>query len=395
MQLLNLSEMKYRYIYIVLLLLVYSCSKEDKIDIPVPKGRTLLVYIALDNNLSGEMIDVHASLMEGWKNTDRKGALIIFADSRRDEFPLLIQIKERKGVVIADTIHEYENKNSASPELLRKVIADTKLIAPGDSYGMLLFSHASGWLPEEVFKDRLKWENEYSNVSKITPRSIFEDNGREMEFDDFVKAIPDGMFEFVASEMCFMSSVEAAYALRNKTKYLLASAPEVLTPGFEPIYKTSLDLLYKSTPDLEEFGQRFYDYFNGQQGAFQSAAISLVKTAEMEALATFTRSIAPELTLTQEQIDQVQHYDGNPPLKSNIPHLFFDFRDYIAQVATAEEMQQLDELLDNAVIFKRNTPKLWTINIAKHSGLSVYIPQTIFPNLNTVYKQIDWYKATH
>src|SRR5690554_4627314 len=125
--------MKQLYIYIFLLLITFSCNDKTEDDFILPKGRTVLVYVALDNNLSGEMVDVHASLMEGWENSTKEGALILFADSRRDENPLLIQIKEHKGVVIADTlIKYYDNKNSASPELLRKVIADTKLIAPGD-----------------------------------------------------------------------------------------------------------------------------------------------------------------------------------------------------------------------------------------------------------------------
>ena len=212
-----------------------------------------------------------------------------------------------------------------------------------------------------------------------------------MQFDDFVKAIPDGMFEFIASEMCFMSSVETAYALRNKTKYMLAAAPEVLSPGFEPIYRTSLSLLYKTQPDLEGFAQAFFDYFNGLQGDYKSAAISVVKTSEMQALANFTHKVAP--VLTQDQIDVVQHYDRIPPRSSSFPYLFFDYRDYIAQVATDAQMTELDGLLDKAVIFKRSTPKLINFYIPKHSGLSVYIPQERLPRLNEAYEGTDWYRA--
>ena len=373
-------------IFLLLLLTAFSCSKDPKVEPVVPKGRTILVYVALDNSLSSEMVDVHASLMQGWKNSSKEGSLILFADSRGDEKPLLIQIKEHKGVVIADTLLRYDNDNSASPELLSRVIADTKLIAPGDSYGLLLFSHATGWLPAKAFSNPGAWGIAVANSEVPTLQSIFEDNGREMEFADFAAAIPDGMFEFIASEMCFMSSVETAYALRNKTKYLLAAAPEVLSPGFEPIYKTSLDLLFKPTPDLEGFAQKFFDYFNGLQGAYQSAAISVVKTSEMQALANYTSKI--NLALTQDQIDKVQIYDRN-----GRPNVFFDFRDYVAQTATTKEMDQLDVLLDKAVIFKRSTPKLINIYIPKHSGLSVYIPQAGLPRLNKAYEDTEWYKA--
>lgn len=374
-----------------ILLTFFSCSEDPKVDPILPTGRTLLVYVALDNSLYGEMADVHASLREGWGNEDINGTLLLFADTRRGGNPVLINIKKQNGEVISDTIRTYTNDNSASPELLRQVIADTKLIAPANSYGMLLFSHASGWLPATAFINPLKWEAGVNNSSKLGSRSIFEDNGREMEFHDFVTAIPDGMFEFIASEMCFMSSVETAYALRNKTDYLLAAAPEVLSPGFEPIYRTSLGLLYKAKPDLEGFAQAFFDYFDGLQGEYRSAAISVVKTSEIQALANFTRTVAP--VLTQDQIDVVQHYDRIPPRSSSFPYLFFDYRDYIAQVATEAQMNELDGLLDKAVIFKRSTPKLINIYIPKHSGLSVYIPQERLPRLNKAYEGTDWWKA--
>ena len=111
----------------------------------------------------------------------------------------------------------------------------------------------------------------------------------------------------------------------------------------------------------------------------------------MKALADFTRKI--DLELTQEQIDVVQHYDRIPPRSSSFPYLFFDYRDYIAQVATDAQMAELDELLDKAVIFKRSTPKLIKLPIPRHSGLSVYIPQDGLPRLNEAYEQTEWYKA--
>ena len=183
-----------------------------------------------------------------------------------------------------------------------------------------------------------------------------------------------------------MSGVEIAYALRNKTDYLLASAPEMLSPGFTPIYKTSLGLLYKPKADLEGFAQVHFNYIEAQQGAFRSGAISLVRTSEMESLVALTREIAP--SLTQIEIDKVQYYDRNGK-----PHLFFDYGDYMKQKATSEQIARLEILLDKAVIFKRNTPKLINIDIIEHSGLSVYIPQDALLRLNKAYEDTDWWKA--
>ena len=137
---------------------------------------------------------------------------------------------------------------------------------------------------------------------------------------------------------------------------------------------------------MEGFAQAFYDYFNGLQGQYQSAAISVVKTSEMESLAALTREIAP--SLTQQEIDQVQYYD-----RYGKPHVFFDFGDYLRQVATPNQAARLDELLAKTVIFKRNTPKLINIDIIKHSGLSVYIPQESLPRLNKAHEGTEWFKA--
>lgn len=373
-------------LYLFLLITAFSCSKDPKVEPIIPKGRTVLVYLALDNNLSNEMGDVHASLMDGWKNTGAEGSLLILADTYGAKKPVLIKLEKRKGVVVNDTLRSYANDNSASPELLSQVIADTKLIAPANSYGLVLFSHATGWLPAGAFSNPVRWGAFSKRESAFINRSIFEDNGREMELADFAAAIPDGAFDFIASEMCFMSSVETAYALRNKTKYLLAAAPEILSPGFTPIYPNSLGLLFKPTPDLEGFAQAFFDHFNGLKGDYQSAAISVVKTSEMESIAELTREIAP--LLTQEQIDKVQYYD-----RKGKPHVFFDFRDYILQASTPKQMEQMDDLLAKAVVFKRNTPKLIEIFIARHSGLSVYIPQESLPRLNEAYEGTEWRKA--
>lgn len=393
--------MNQRYLYLLLLLIVFSCSKEiNEIDIS-PKGRTVLVYLAGDHNLSYEVADIHAALMQGW-NSKIVGSLVVFAD-RKGASPVLIKIKQQNNKTIADTLKTYngegDNVNSASSEILRQVIADTQILAPGESYGMVLYSHASGWLPPHFYNNPIKWEAEFNDAPRAVSRSIFHDNGREMELADFADAIPDRMFDFIASEMCFMSSVEMAYALRNKTDYLLASAPEVLVPGFTHIYSTSLDLLFKPEADLRGFAQDFYNYFLGKTGQNRSAAISLVRTSEMESLAALTREIAPDLELNQAIINQVQYYDGTFKRDDKgYPHVFFDFRDFVSKTdVTPEQLQKLDDLLSRVVPFKLHTKEFLNIIIEenKYSGLSVYIPQENLPKLNDAYKKTEWWKAVN
>ncbi len=67
---------------------------------------------------------------------------------------------------------------------------------PGSDYGLVMFSHGSGWLPEGVF-------------SSNTP-SVATDGKRELDLQDFARCIPQGRFRFIIFESCLMAGVEVA-----------------------------------------------------------------------------------------------------------------------------------------------------------------------------------------
>ncbi len=376
----------YNVYFLYAILLIVGLSGCGKSPIPQnppinPHPRTILAYFAGDNSLSWEVAQKTDSLLAGWNPV--YGNLLIVADTERSTSPVLLQAKMKNGKVVADVIKTYTNDNMASPELLREVINDMKTICPAESYGMILFSHATGWLPQGAFSDPLGWQP----PSAINVRSIFVDQGREMTLADFSSAIPDNTFKFMAMDMCFMSSAETAYALRNKTEYMIVSAAEILSPGFFPIYQNYLKGLYATEPNLNGFANAFYQHFNSKNGQWHSATISVLKTKEIEGLAALTKELLP--TLTQTQIDQLQYYDRNGE-----PHLFFDLGDYLyASAKNSYDHQRIDEALNKCVIFKQTTGLLIDIAINKHSGLNVYIDQTTLPYLNAAHDHTEWAKT--
>ena len=58
-------------------------------------------------------------------------------------------------------------ENSASPQVLKRVINDVTRLYPAKSYGLIVFSHGSGWLPSHTLVNG--------------SRSIIIDNDNEME----------------------------------------------------------------------------------------------------------------------------------------------------------------------------------------------------------------------
>lgn len=362
----------------LIFLLLISCGGKPPAPIPKPNPkRTILVYVGGDNNLSSEVKDTKEALLYAW-NPKTMGNLLLFADSYKG-VPVLIQIKQKNNKNVADTVKIYKNTNSADAALLKEVIADMKKIAPSHSYGMSLFSHATGWLPPGAFTNPERW-----GTSKNT-RSIFVDGNDEMEYADFVDAIPENTFDFMVFDMCFMSSVETIYPLRKKTPYMVVSAAEILSPGFIPILKNNLGLLYETKPKLIDFAKEFFHYFTNLNGQYRSATISVIKTDEIEALADMSKKILANGSTFV--LNNIQFFDRN-----GAPHLFFDYGNYMNEIATYTQFTELEAQLKKLILYKQNTDILINIDIKKHSGLSTYIRQGNLPAINAAYLNTEWAK---
>lgn len=145
-------------------------------------------------------------------------------------------------------------KISASAETFGRVLQEVADAYPADSYGLIFFSHASGWLPAGTLQKPQTPQNR--------SRSIGVDDGgmgrSEMDMADFADAIPGGMFDFIVFETCLTAGAEVAYQLRGKTDFMLASSAEIVSPGFTPVYPLALRLLCDTSVEtrtaLEAFG---------------------------------------------------------------------------------------------------------------------------------------------
>lgn len=126
----------------------------------------------------------------------------------------------------------------ADPLFFTNFLIEIQDLYPARQYGLILFSHSSGWMPQNTLTEPRK-----------SSRSILNDNGDEMEMIDFAKSIPPKMFEFIIFESCFMSGIEVAYELRNKTNYIVASSTEIIFPDLL-LYIQILYSIYGKIPQI-------------------------------------------------------------------------------------------------------------------------------------------------
>ena len=209
-----------------------------------------------------------------------------------------------------------------------------------------------------------------------------------MELIDFANAITDGIFDFIKIEACLMAGIEVAYELKDKTHYLLASSAELVSPGFAPVYQTSINFLFLEEPGLIQFATDAFTWIDRQKGLNRSGTISLIKTSELTPLAGFIKTTP----WSSGSIDTgtVQHFDRYSY------RLFFDFEDYFLTKADDEDTaSRLSDLIRNCVIYQASTPYFMLklgFPIHQHSGLTTYIRQEQYSYLNQEYQKLKWYK---
>lgn len=369
-------------------LLLPGCGEERSSDIMPSARRTVLVYLAGDNSLSDEVWEKVDALVAGWKN--ERDNLLVYQDTRGERgTPSLMRVVSEAGSAQTEVIKEYPDANSADPQLFSEVLRDALGSYPAPSYGLMLFSHGTGWLPAGSYSNPRHYNN-----TKAGLRSIMDDAGREMEIADFATAIPDGQFDFIVLEACLMSGVEVAAELRGKADYLVTSSAEILSPGFTSVYEQMLDCLFQKDPDLSGFAARYMAYCNSREGAYRSGTISVIDLKQMDELIEFVSPLLQKEVETD--ISSLQCFDRNEN------KLFFDFGDYMEQLIrqdnraedVADMEKQLNKLLDQLVVYKASTPYFVNLPIRRHSGLTIYVEQEIYPGLNDAYRELSWYHLT-
>lgn len=364
-----------RAIYLHLLwglLFLTACSNETP-EVSIAH-RTVLVYLAGDNNLSSYGSQNIQSMINGaGMNHLNGGNLLVYFDAA-DGAPLLLQIREHQdGSVHADTLQRYPEQNSMDPKVMRQVIDQVVQAFPAQQQGLVLWSHGTAWLPYPL-----------SNYL----RSFGDDQGEVLSIDELASALPDHTFDFILFDACYMGSWEVLYELRDKADYLIASPTEVLADGF--VYDYILQPMFRQPADLEQICRLFYNHYNSRTGLSRSGAVALYDLQALPALADCCQTLlqGKESDLQAVLPSTVQTVD----YLSAYHHFLFDLEDVIRQVATDPELEAFEQAMQQVILYKATTPYITfgysgnpQIAMQHYSGLSLYLPQTNHSKLN------DWY----
>lgn len=381
----------------VALLLFSAVSCCDKPEPDTQIQLSVLIYIAADNSL-GKYRDDYANieqLKQGFLPSN--GNIVVYHDAYDAPPRLFRLVKGSDGAVDEELIEQYPEENSADPQVLTRSLILLRDRFPANDYGLILWSHGTGWLPKGEYSKYYNAVNNYPSSGMVPlmasdqPRvkSFGEDGNDVMEIEALAASIPYRL-SFVIFDACLMGGIEVAYAMRHTADYIVASPTEIITDGFP--YHHIMQPLFEQTPNLKAVCNAFYNYYNDKSGSWKSATIALYHTEGLTSLAATVRSIfdAHRETLNAfvPHRDLIQCYDRLSP------GIFFDLAHFISIIATPAEYSAFESELSKTVIHKRATPMFLTIPIDpdRYSGVAAYIPNGLLTT-RQAFRETEWNRA--
>lgn len=416
-----------------LAILAASCS-DDVEDIHEEEGKartTVLVYMAAQNSLGLDRYEQYryqnldsAEIMAGRSFIPSDGRLLLFVDDA--ENPRLYRVSERSAQPIL-VKRWSSDEDSASPEMLKEVLSLAKTTCPADSYGLVMWSHADGWLPamygSAASRRRISgaWRGTYSfgiDSGKGIGASN-QDVGSHMEIEDMATAIKESGVHprYIFFDACLMQNVEVAYTLRKVTDYIVASP--IMTPAYGSNYTSQIKRgLFSDDPS--DIAQTYYDDVtdpaqqNGESGYDgYGIVMSVIRTDKMEQLA---KAVSSALSVSDIYASGSPDMEGvmayNPYIWNYFyrPH-FYDARQAMLKLFKGAEGDAAVKALDDAVVKKVATArfyigpeyyKMQKVDLSTYGGVSMFIPLTLYTSnsgncrygdLNEAFKEQPWYEA--
>ena len=368
-----------------------ACHDDNGGEDNTGNARTVLIYMSGENNLAS-LSYLHMDLQEiikGSKSLAKNQRLFVFVDSLNKSGqpavnPYLMEVHGGKGTVV----HQYDKEYYAcDPAFFREVIQRVVMeLAPADSYGLVLWGHASGWA---VSSDTI------ASSARGPMRAYGQDTGTDgnrngtkwMNITQMAKAM-EGLpkMEFIFADCCNMMCAEVGYELRNVTNYLMGSPAEI--PGDGAPYDLIIPLLYQSNGQqmCRNVIDTYYDYYGD---VFYSVPLSVIDTRHIEQLAEATRNVLEKFDggypqypaypdLTADSIAYYWHYDSP---------IMYDMRAFIKTHVSDDVFQQWDKVYQLAVpyyrmaltwmtIYRQLESAFWTFSKdeSRYGCVSMFIP---------------------
>lgn len=421
--------MRHFICYIMLALAISSCTKhnDEESNKNVPKQearRTVIVYMAGENNLSSVVSNDLSEMMRGTNAMTKDDRLVCFIDKASGEHPFILSLSDDGK---RDTVMHYsEDFYSCHPDSFRSIINTIVKRFPSKEYGLVLWGHATGWL---MRADTCQTATEASARRKAygvdTGSNLEHSLGmRWMNITQMARALSSlPHLRFIFADCCCMMSAEAAYELRHSADYLIGSPAEIPSEGAP--YQLLIKHLFSQSEDfykgiVDEYFDYYYDYYQSEDfrtNNYQlrylsgySVPLSVVDLRKMDMLANATR---PYYSLFGESFDDSFDTDSIAFYYAEDYPVMHDMKSLMEKTLQPDQYAVWSEALGQVVVYSRFSPKWMTVwprvkqqqtaeayhfNEQNYGGISMFVANPAY-NYSSTYdynrriRLLSWYWA--
>lgn len=368
--------------------------------------RCVLLYAVASNNLYENLLSDKDEILEAARDMDLTGlSMMVYQVTRNDSARLLQLRRGRDGVCEFISVKSYDKDiYSTDPRRIGAVIEDVRALTNANNYGLIFWSHGTGIDPsfsthdtrsdcdEMVFS-----ETRHSFYSFGSDNNPEKDKGYydEIDIDELADAIPDGVFDFIWFDACYMSGIETAYELRDKCDTFVAYPTEVYTPGMP--YNLTIPYILKETPDLKSAASEFFTYYSDHpSSSYRVATIAVMDMTKIEIVAEYCNR-------AYSGFSKAPSSSGLQTYSRGKFGPFYDFGQYTRRVMemnpTDMTSEDFERLMDEFVIYKSATDYDFNgrpISADNYSGVSCFrFSESDSSEKAQYYHTLDWYKRVY
>lgn len=423
-------------------------EKADTDEVQPQGRRTVLVYMAAENSMQegygadglGQQHKDSAELVRGSRYLSEQDRLLMFIDDKLT--PRLYQLRPGGGA--PRLVHRWSDEVcSTSPDVLREVLDLVVELAPSEEYGLVMWSHGTGWVPStnKDYAAPAAFTSDTSappcpNPSAASAGSLQSWGidvgaggdgdksadgrwGAQMDVADMAQAIVHsrmGHVKYIFFDACLMQSVETCYALREATDYVVASP--ISTPMAGACYEGAVRKGLFST-DPSDIARAYFAAATDpdrqrEEYADFGLVISVVRTDRLPALAEAVKTALPLTPLCKRE---------SPDMTGVLNYAYYaykyDYRPHNYDAACAlrhllpagsSELEACIAALNEAVVCRLATDEFWigswsgyqSVDAEAFCGLAMFVPQQVYTanakycshgDLNEAFARTAWYDA--
>ncbi len=377
----NVSEKSVTRGSVAICLKGYSTKHQIKVEQCAKPERTILAYF-FGTSLSyyfGINIDcMKKALAEDILGNDR---LLVFVQTSRNKAVIKELYHDNSlNEALENVICEVAIPSMLKAEQFGENLLQLMEIAPADRYAMIVGGHSTAWLPSTPSSGGgTPLKADYGYIPKWSPaagaevtRTIGENNVK-LDIEDFATglSVTNQVFDWIYFDVCFMSSLEASYALRNHAKYVVGSPCEIM--GYGSPFDLLLDELVAD--DLDGACRTYKNYYANEYYGSNSGCIATIVCEELEPLTEIVKLLNNTSVAEDLDIWSLQTYEGRSA------HVFFDVENYmISAYGNNPTVEAFSSQLDKTVINRYHTEKFYSTYNAQMNDINYYSGISFTPN---------------